>query len=61
MTRKLRKKVFFAAGHTTVFMGTGRPEFHPKKPMPTFEKLLSEDERWNVINYVRTLKEKAGK
>jgi len=32
-----------------------------RKPMPTFEKLLSEDERWNVINYVRTLKEKAGK
>ena len=27
-----------------------------KKPMPTFEKLISEDDRWNVINYVRTLK-----
>jgi len=26
-----------------------------KKPMPTFEKLTSEEERWNVINYVRTL------
>jgi mono/diheme cytochrome c family protein len=26
-----------------------------KKPMPTFEKLLSEQERWQVINYVRTL------
>ena len=25
-----------------------------KKPMPTFEKLLSEPERWRVINYVRT-------
>ena len=26
-----------------------------KAPMPTFEKLVSEDDRWNVINYVRTL------
>jgi mono/diheme cytochrome c family protein len=26
-----------------------------KAPMPTFEKLISEDDRWNVINYVRTL------
>jgi mono/diheme cytochrome c family protein len=25
-----------------------------KKPMPSFEKLISEDERWEVINYVRT-------
>ena len=30
-----------------------------KKPMPTFEKLLSEDERWHVINYVRTFAPKA--
>jgi len=26
-----------------------------KKPMPTFEKLTSEDDRWNVVNYIRTL------
>ena len=25
-----------------------------KKPMPSFEKLINEDERWEVINYVRT-------
>jgi mono/diheme cytochrome c family protein len=25
-----------------------------RKPMPTFEKLISEDDRWNVINYTRT-------
>jgi len=24
-----------------------------KKPMPTFEKSLSEEDRWNVINYIR--------
>jgi len=28
---------------------------HGRKPMPSFEKLTSEDERWDVINYVRTL------
>lgn len=32
-----------------------------KKPMPTFEKLITEDDRWHVINYVRTLKAKEGK
>ena len=26
-----------------------------KAPMPTFEKLIGEGDRWNVINYVRTL------
>jgi len=29
-----------------------------RKPMPTFDKLISEDDRWHVINYVRTLKGK---
>lgn len=24
-----------------------------KKPMPTYDKLLSEEDRWHVINYVR--------
>ena len=26
-----------------------------RKPMPTFDKTISETERWQVINYVRTL------
>jgi mono/diheme cytochrome c family protein len=26
-----------------------------KKPMPTYDKLLKEDERWDVVNYTRTL------
>jgi mono/diheme cytochrome c family protein len=25
-----------------------------RKPMPTFEKLIGENDRWSVINYVRT-------
>lgn len=32
-----------------------------KTPMPTFEKLIAEENRWNVINYVRTLATKGGK
>lgn len=26
-----------------------------RKPMPTFETLLSDDDRWNAVNYIRTL------
>ena len=26
-----------------------------KKPMPTFGKLMSDEERWHVVNYIRTL------
>lgn len=26
-----------------------------KKPMPSFEKTFSEEERWHVVNYIRTL------
>jgi len=26
-----------------------------RKPMPTFETTLSDDQRWNVVNYARTL------
>jgi acetyl-CoA C-acetyltransferase len=40
--RKLRKKVYFSAGYTTVFMGTGRPEFKSRNPQPTFEAYLKE-------------------
>lgn len=38
----LRKKVYIAAGYNTIFLGTGRKEFNPKKPMPTFESYLKE-------------------
>src|ERR1035437_5973982 len=26
-----------------------------RRPMPSFEKLLTDDERWRVVNYLRTL------
>ena len=29
--------------------------------MPTFDKLITENDRWNVIYYVRTLAVKGGK
>jgi len=26
-----------------------------RKPMPAFETLISDNDRWNVVNYIRTL------
>ena len=36
------KKVYAAAGNSSIFMGPGRKEFNPKKEMPTFEHYLKE-------------------
>ena len=33
-----RKKIYAAAGATSVFFGPGRKEFNPKSSMDTFEK-----------------------
>ncbi len=38
--KKLRKNVYLAAGFNTVFLGTGRKEFHPKKPRPSLEDYI---------------------
>lgn len=38
----MRKKVYAAAGATSLFFGPGRKEFDPSKPMDTFEKYLLE-------------------
>lgn len=40
--KKLRKKIYAAAGYNTVFFGSGRKEFDPSKPFPPFEKYLQE-------------------
>jgi acetyl-CoA C-acetyltransferase len=37
----MRKKVYAAAGYNTTYMGSGRPEFNPKKLRP-FEEYLKE-------------------
>jgi acetyl-CoA acetyltransferase len=39
---KLRRRVYVAAGANTVSMGTGRKEFHPKKPRPGLEHYIRE-------------------
>ena len=31
-----------------------------RKPMPTYEKTLSEDDRWNVINYIHKFAPNSG-
>ncbi|MCD6332073.1 MAG: hypothetical protein J7L89_02260 [Bacteroidales bacterium] len=38
----LRKKVYVIAGYNTISLGTGRKEFHPKKPRPGLEHYIRE-------------------
>lgn len=40
--KKFRKKVYAAAGYNTIFMGPGRKEFDPSKPLRPFEEYLQE-------------------
>ncbi len=40
--KKLRRKVYMTAGNNTVSLGTGRKEFHPRKPRPGLEKYIQE-------------------
>ena len=40
--RKLRKPIYFVAGHYTMSMGSGRPEFNPKKERPGLEYYIQE-------------------
>ncbi len=39
---QLKRKVYVAAGTYTVSLGTGRKEFHPKKPRPGLEHYIQE-------------------
>ncbi len=41
--KKLRKPVYFTAGYNTVSFGSGRKEFHPKKPRPGIEHYINEE------------------
>jgi len=40
--KKMRTKVYMTAGYNTISLGTGRKEFHPKKPRPGLEKYVKE-------------------
>ncbi len=40
--KHMRRKVFLTAGHNTISLGTGRKEFHPKKPRPGLEEYINE-------------------
>jgi acetyl-CoA acetyltransferase len=40
--KKLRKPVYACAGYNTVSFGSGRREFHPKKPRPGLEEYIIE-------------------
>ncbi len=39
---KLRRKIYMTAGYNTISLGTGRKEFHPKKPRPGLEEYIKE-------------------
>ncbi len=38
----MRRKVYMAGGYNTISIGTGRSEFHPKKPRPGLEHYIKE-------------------
>lgn len=38
----MKRKVYMAAGYNTISLGTGRKEFHPKKPRPGIEDYFRE-------------------
>ena len=40
--KKLRKRIFMAAGYNTISLGSGRKEFNPKKPRPGLEEYIKE-------------------
>ena len=40
--KNFRKPVYFTAGYNTVSFGSGRKEFHPKKPRPGLEHYINE-------------------
>ncbi|HHS13502.1 MAG TPA: 3-ketoacyl-CoA thiolase [bacterium] len=40
--KRMRKPVYFTAGYNTVSFGSGRKEFHPKKPRPGLEHYINE-------------------
>ncbi|MBI4861960.1 MAG: 3-ketoacyl-CoA thiolase [Candidatus Riflebacteria bacterium] len=40
--KKLRKNVYMVCGFNTISLGTGRKEFHPKKPRPGLEQYIQE-------------------
>jgi acetyl-CoA C-acetyltransferase/acetyl-CoA acyltransferase len=40
--RKLRRKIYMAAGYNTISLGTGRKEFNPKKARPGLEHYIKE-------------------
>ena len=39
---ELSKSVYLTAGYNTVFLGSGRKEFHPKKPRPGIDYYIIE-------------------
>ena len=45
-----------AEGDTKLFQRISRG----RKPMPRFDNSLSEEQRWHLVNYIKTLSDKGG-
>ena len=55
----MKRKVYMTAGYNTVSLGTGRKEFHPKKPRPGIEHYIKEagQETLKMINGAKNVDE----
>lgn len=51
---KFRKKVYAAAGYNTIFLGPGRKEFDPSKPLRPFEEYLQETAKGTLVQLKNT-------
>ncbi len=55
----MKRKIYMTAGYNTVSLGTGRKEFHPKKPRPGIEHYIKEagEETLKMVNGAKNVDE----
>ncbi|MCK5168639.1 MAG: hypothetical protein KAQ75_02070 [Bacteroidales bacterium] len=55
----MKRKIYMTAGYNTISLGTGRKEFHPKKPRPGIEHYIKEagQETLKMINGAKNVDE----
>ena len=55
----MKRKIYMTAGYNTISLGTGRKEFHPKKPRPGIEHYIKEagEETLKMVNGAKNIDE----
>ncbi len=55
----MKRKIYMTAGYNTISLGTGRKEFHPKKPRPGIEHYIKEagEESLKMVNGAKNIDE----